>query len=574
MKHFVSFKKYANVNIILIAASFFAVSSGVLAAWNNPNTSPPNDNVDPPVNVSGDPQKKSGDLNIGGGLDYWITKDGDSFSLKNDAGTDKFIVGQDGNIIVNGQIKITGGTPGLNKLLVSDAAGLASWKTAADAGITGSLPAGMLGQTLRHDGFSWIANSVIFNNGTDVGIGTNAPAAKLDINGQIMIRGGLPGAGKVLVSDANGLASWEAPSAGVIASSCSAGSVVTGIDSGGNLVCGRQIISGACAGNKFVKGIDGAGNIICDDLPPICAASTCTSLGYNCGNWPDGCGNTISCGNCVSPQICASGVCATSCTPKTCAQQGFACGSQTDGCGNAINCGNCASGQTCVSGTCKDEDCKGNNLGGKRIFVTSAGYSGSQVRNDSAADTLCQTHATTAGLPGTYKALIYLGSRLPETALPLGYAFYNGQYTGSYCDWKLVAGSRALMWSLPLANPIRYDEFGNSSVLTSVWTNFKSDGSGTYQVVQQCTAGFVDDCCPDGYCWPCKHAMLKTGPFVFNANPCARAYYGNPTETGVNWSGIYYNVTGGLTANQFCGQALAVWNTCQAFQRALYCVEQ
>ena len=31
---------------------------------------------------------------------------------------------------VNGQVKITGGTPGLNKVLTSDATGLASWTTA------------------------------------------------------------------------------------------------------------------------------------------------------------------------------------------------------------------------------------------------------------------------------------------------------------------------------------------------------------------------------------------------------------------------------------------------------------
>lgn len=42
----------------------------------------------------------------------------------------------------------------------------------------------------------------------DVGIGIHTPATKLDINGQITIRGGSPGIGKVLTSDANGVASW------------------------------------------------------------------------------------------------------------------------------------------------------------------------------------------------------------------------------------------------------------------------------------------------------------------------------------------------------------------------------
>ena len=42
-----------------------------------------------------------------------------------------------------------------------------------------------------------------------VGIGTLSPTSTLDIQGQIRIRGGNPEPGKVLTSDANGLASWQ-----------------------------------------------------------------------------------------------------------------------------------------------------------------------------------------------------------------------------------------------------------------------------------------------------------------------------------------------------------------------------
>lgn len=45
----------------------------------------------------------------------------------------------------------------------------------------------------------------------NVGIGTTAPAARLEVNGQIKINGGSPGAGKILTSDANGLATWSSP---------------------------------------------------------------------------------------------------------------------------------------------------------------------------------------------------------------------------------------------------------------------------------------------------------------------------------------------------------------------------
>lgn len=47
--------------------------------------------------------------------------------------------------------------------------------------------------------------------GGDVGIGTTNPGAKLEIAGQVKITGGAPGIGKVLTSDATGLATWVVP---------------------------------------------------------------------------------------------------------------------------------------------------------------------------------------------------------------------------------------------------------------------------------------------------------------------------------------------------------------------------
>ena len=47
-----------------------------------------------------------------------------------------------------------------------------------------------------------------------IGIGTTSPTAQLEVNGQVKITGGSPGADKVLTSDASGLGSWQTPAGG------------------------------------------------------------------------------------------------------------------------------------------------------------------------------------------------------------------------------------------------------------------------------------------------------------------------------------------------------------------------
>ncbi len=59
-----------------------------------------------------------------------------------------------------------------------------------------------------HNG-TYITYPVTIRSTGYVGIGTTIPSTNLDINGQIKIRGGVPGANKILISDAVGLATWS-----------------------------------------------------------------------------------------------------------------------------------------------------------------------------------------------------------------------------------------------------------------------------------------------------------------------------------------------------------------------------
>lgn len=84
---------------------------------------------------------------------------------------------------VNGVIKMSGGSPGAGKLLQSDATGIASWTDKSTV-----LPAGANGNTLRHNGTTYISTANLYNNGTNIGVGTASPSYILDINGRMRLR--------------------------------------------------------------------------------------------------------------------------------------------------------------------------------------------------------------------------------------------------------------------------------------------------------------------------------------------------------------------------------------------------
>ena len=81
-----------------------------------------------------------------------------------------------------------------------------------------------------------------------------------------------------------------------------------------------------------------------------CVPTTCAAQGSNCGTISDGCGGTLSCGTCTSPETCGGAgtpnVCGT-CAATSCAIEGKDCGTIADGCGGFLSCGTCTSPETC-----------------------------------------------------------------------------------------------------------------------------------------------------------------------------------------------------------------------------------
>jgi len=72
-------------------------------------------------------------------------------------------------------------------------AGALYWNGSAVGGGSGITDGTLTGQTVYWDGADWSASNNLFNNGTNVGIGTTNPGAKLDVNGNIYVADGSAG---------------------------------------------------------------------------------------------------------------------------------------------------------------------------------------------------------------------------------------------------------------------------------------------------------------------------------------------------------------------------------------------
>jgi len=127
----------------------------------------------------------------------------------------------DGIVKMTGFQMPTGAQSGY--VLTSDDSGIGTWQELPSI----SLPSGAIGQTLRHDGSNWVADSLLYNTGTEIGIGTTSPQSILDVAGTITTTGfQMPTnaqSGYVLTSDDSGVGTWQPAPSGTLPSGSSAG---------------------------------------------------------------------------------------------------------------------------------------------------------------------------------------------------------------------------------------------------------------------------------------------------------------------------------------------------------------
>ncbi len=196
----------------------FAFSVEALATWTLPSSAPTGGNTPPPLNTSISMQAKNGGLWLGG---LFVNGHADFNSTLSTVGAIGVgVLNPTAKLDVAGKIKMVDGTQGQNKVLASDATGLASWKNLSEigggnggGGNNGSTPggSGSTNYVSKWTNSNTLANSQIYDNGTNVGVGMSAPTAKLQVAGQVKITGGNPGMNKILASDLTGLASWKTP---------------------------------------------------------------------------------------------------------------------------------------------------------------------------------------------------------------------------------------------------------------------------------------------------------------------------------------------------------------------------
>jgi len=141
---------------------------------------------------------------------------------------------------------------------------------------------------------------------------------------------------------------------------------------------------------------------------------------------------------CGTDHVCRD----AACTLSVCGNQ---CGEIADGCGGTLSCGACPPTQTCT-GSCLTRT--------RKIFTTSAVYQGGKLGGLGGADQICQNHASSAHLTGTFRAWLSDSTGTPLTRMVRG----TGDYT--LVDGTIVAHGWDDLVDGQLLNRIVIDETG------------------------------------------------------------------------------------------------------------------
>lgn len=226
---------------------------------------------------------------------------GDGFQVDEDARLGIGVLNPDVNsrLDVNGKIKLRGGNPAVNKVLVSDADGLAEWKT-----VESVLTACAAGQVLKSDGTTWSCEEDV--SGAAAGSITSATIADNSIESVDILDGSIAGAdlapntaisqlsctaGQIVQFDGTvwGCADYSAIGAGSVNSDAIEDGSITSVDIAAGSVAATHLDSaldldpkvGALSVGKICEAQDVLGElkVVCSaDAPSVAESDTLASV--------------------------------------------------------------------------------------------------------------------------------------------------------------------------------------------------------------------------------------------------------------------------------------------------------